>query len=141
MSRLHRWSGEQHDLMLALTADLVRRKVAVIYTASGVVSQAAKAATTSIPIVFTTGGDPIRLGLVRSLNRPGGNVSGITFFSNVLAAKRLTLLLQFSQSDPVQLGLVASMSRTRGFRALIGPRRPLVPKLGRLMIFLWLCYC
>jgi len=81
----YRWTGEQHDLMLALTADLVRRRVAVIYTAGGsAVAQAAKAATTSIPIVFTTGGDPIKLGLVGSLNRPGGNVTGVTFFSNVL---------------------------------------------------------
>jgi len=85
----YRWSGEQHDLLLALTADLVRRNVAVIYTARGsVVAQTAKAATTSIPIVFTTGGDPIKLGLVPSLSRPGGNVTGVTFFSNVLAAKR-----------------------------------------------------
>jgi ABC-type uncharacterized transport system substrate-binding protein len=89
----YRWSGEQHDLLLALTADLVRRKVTVIYTARGsVVAQTAKAATTGIPIVFTTGGDPIKLGLVPSLSRPGGNVTGVTFFSNVLAAKRLTLL-------------------------------------------------
>jgi putative ABC transport system substrate-binding protein len=89
----YRWSGEQHDLLLALTTDLVRRKVAVIYTARGsVVAQVAKAATSVIPIVFTTGGDPIKLGLVGSLSRPGGNVTGVTFFSNVLAAKRLSLL-------------------------------------------------
>src|SRR6516225_9942453 len=86
----YRWSGEQRDLLLALTADLVRRNVTVIYTARGsAVAQAAKAATSSIPIVFRIGGDPIKLGLVASLNHPGGNVTGITFFSNVITAKRL----------------------------------------------------
>jgi putative ABC transport system substrate-binding protein len=89
----YRWSGEQRDLLLALTADLVRRNVTVIYSARGsAVAQSAKAATTTIPIVFTNGGDPIKLGLVTSLNRPDGNVTGTTFFSNVLTAKRLTLL-------------------------------------------------
>jgi putative ABC transport system substrate-binding protein len=89
----YRWSGEQRDLLLALTADLVRRNVTVIYSARGsAVAQSAKAATTTIPIVFTNGGDPIKFGLVTSLNRPDGNVTGTTFFSNVLTAKRLTLL-------------------------------------------------
>jgi putative tryptophan/tyrosine transport system substrate-binding protein len=101
----YRWAQDQANRLPDLAADLVRRQVTVVAAHDTPSSIVAKAAITTIPIVFATGGDPVKLGLVASLNRPGGNVTGVTFVNAELGAKQLGLLHAL-QPGAVRIGVL-----------------------------------
>jgi len=101
----YRWAENQYDRLTELAAELVARQVAVIVAGPVSAALAAKAATTTVPIVFTIGGDPVHSGLVTSLNRPGGNVTGVSFFTSALEPKRLELLREVNPNA----GLIAML--------------------------------
>ena len=110
----YRWAENQLDRLPALTTDLIRKQVAVIVPSGGTAPViAAKAATTTIPIVFVIPEDPVQLGLVASLSRPEGNVTGVNFFFRELVPKRLELLRE----------LVPAMNRVAVFVNSANPAR------------------
>jgi putative ABC transport system substrate-binding protein len=107
----YRWAENQYDRLPALATDLVRRGVTVIAATGGAAAaHAAKAATSNIPIVFTAGSDPVEAGLVASLNRPGGNVTGVSFLTDALGAKRIGLLREVM----AQPGIIAVLMNPQG---------------------------
>jgi ABC-type uncharacterized transport system substrate-binding protein len=114
----YRWAENDADRLPTLAAELVRRRVAVIVTGGNASSLAAKAATATIPIVFAVSEDPIKMGLVASLARPGGNVTGVNFYAGELSAKRLELMHQ----------LVPSAAR---IAVLVNPTAPIAATTGR----------
>jgi putative tryptophan/tyrosine transport system substrate-binding protein len=104
----YRWADGHLERLPSLVADLVRRRVSVIFSTGGdVPTLVAKGATTTIPIVFATGADPLRSGLVVSLNRPGGNATGATVVAGLLGAKRIALLRELAPNTHT-LGLLVN---------------------------------
>src|SRR5215207_7301232 len=108
----YRWANDQYERLPTLAAELVQQRVGVIFTASGTqTAQAAQAATSTIPVVFVIGTDPVKFKLVASMNRPGGNVTGVTLLTTSMAQKRLDVLREM-------------IPKATRFALLLNPRNP-----------------
>jgi putative ABC transport system substrate-binding protein len=124
----YRWAENQYDRLPELTADLIRRRVAVIVAVGIDVALAAKAATTTIPIVFSAGGDPVALGLVASLNRPGANVTGTAVLEAELTPKRLQLVHELIP-DATRFGVLTDPA-SRGTQSAVANLQVAARTLG-----------
>jgi putative ABC transport system substrate-binding protein len=125
----YHWLEGQYDRLPALLADLVRRQVAVIATPGTLPARAAKAATAAIPIVFGVGEDPVHLGLVASLARPGGNVTGINFFVQETVAKRLRLLHELVPKA-VRIGVLVNPGNASVAETTVREAQKAAPTMG-----------
>jgi putative ABC transport system substrate-binding protein len=128
----YRWAQNQYDRLPMLAADLVRRRVALILASGTTAAVPAKAATTSVPIVFVANGDPVALGLVASLSRPGANVTGIANLGAELGPKRLQLLREFIPNS-ARFGVLADPAFP-GSQSLIADLQAAAPTLGLQLI-------
>ena len=125
----YHWLEGRHDRLPALMADLVRRQVAVMATVGNVPTLAAKAATATIPIVFGVGDDPVRLGLVASFARPGGNATGINFLNQEVASKRLRLLHELVP-NAVRVALLVNPANASGTETALRIVQEAAPTIG-----------
>jgi putative ABC transport system substrate-binding protein len=125
----YRWADGQYDRLPGLAADLVRRHVSVIAATSTPANLVAKAATSTIPIVFTTGSDPVQLGLVASLNRPGGNITGITQLTAEVAPKRVELAHELIPTATV-MGLLLNPGNSPRAETMTAASRAAAATLG-----------
>jgi putative ABC transport system substrate-binding protein len=124
----HRWADGRYERLPALAEELVRRQVALIVALSDPAALAAKSATSTIPIVFSTGTDPVELGLVPSLSRPGGNLTGLSQLNNALGSKRLELMRELVPNatsiaflvNPVNPNTLANIKDIRGAADSLG---------------------
>jgi putative tryptophan/tyrosine transport system substrate-binding protein len=125
----YRWAEGQTDRLPEMVADLIRRQVTVIAAMGTVAAVAAKAAGTTVPIVFLAGEDPVRLGLVASLARPGGNLTGINFFSNELTAKRLEFLRELVPTAN-RVGVLVDPNNATGTESTLRDAEPAARAMG-----------
>ncbi len=130
----YRWAEDRADKLPVLANELVRLRVAVLVASTSAASLAAKAATTAIPVVFETGGDPIKMGLVTSFNRPDGNATGVTQFTGALEPKRLELLREVVPTASV-IGALVNPARP-GVETQINDLQEAARALGLQIVFL-----